>query len=128
MFGTSSVTTASPRSTISAVHTTERRRLLEHLEGGTADGPGRLNLHALFEDQARSRPTEPAVVSEVSTLTYGELDRRANRLANHLRGIGVGPEMRVGVCLGRSPDLITAVLAVLKAGGSLRAPRPCLSL
>src|SRR5215471_12213633 len=51
-------------------------------------------------------------------LTYRELDGRANQLAHHLRSLGVGPEVRVGLCLERSVDLIVGMLAVLKAGGA----------
>jgi amino acid adenylation domain-containing protein len=53
----------------------------------------------------------------VSSLSYRELNRRANQLAHYLRSVGVGPEILVGVCLDRSPDMIVAILAVLKAGG-----------
>ncbi len=75
-------------------------------------------LHELFAAQARRAPRAPAVILGVLSLTYGELDRRANRLARRLQGLGVGPEVVVGVCLERSLELVVAILGVLKAGGA----------
>ncbi|HEY4589269.1 MAG TPA: condensation domain-containing protein, partial [Thermoanaerobaculia bacterium] len=77
--------------------------------------PG-LAVHERFAAQAARTPGAPAVISG-EVISYGELDARANRLAHHLRALGVGPETRVAVGLGRTPDLIVALLAVLKAGG-----------
>ncbi|MFI9050850.1 amino acid adenylation domain-containing protein [Streptomyces sp. NPDC053427] len=79
---------------------------------------GGTTLHGLFEAQAARRPAHPAVECGPVRLGYGEVDRRANRLAHRLVARGVGPETRVGVCLRRGPDLIVALLAVLKAGGA----------
>jgi amino acid adenylation domain-containing protein len=76
-------------------------------------------LHRLFEEQADRAPAATAAVFELDELTYGELERRANRLARHLMRLGVGPEVRVGLRLGRSLEMLVAVLAVLKAGGVL---------
>ncbi|GAA3437548.1 hypothetical protein GCM10018954_071620 [Kutzneria kofuensis] len=73
----------------------------------------------LFERWARQVPDQVALVHGSSRLTYRELDRRVTRLANHLAAQGVGPEVAVGVRFPRSIDLITAMLAVLKAGGVL---------
>jgi amino acid adenylation domain-containing protein len=75
-------------------------------------------LHRLVEAQADRDPEAVAIVQGERTLTYGELDRRANQLAQHLRQLGTGPEAIVGVSLERSPELIVAILAVLKAGGA----------
>jgi amino acid adenylation domain-containing protein len=75
-------------------------------------------LHERVEAQARRRPSAPALTFDGATLTYAELNARANRLAHRLRGLGVGPEDVVGVCLERSPDLVAAALAVLKAGAA----------
>jgi amino acid adenylation domain-containing protein len=75
-------------------------------------------VHELFEAQARERPEAIAVISEENQLSYGEVNRRANQLAHHLRKLGVGPETRVAILLQRSPQLIISLLAVLKAGGA----------
>ncbi|HEV7515840.1 MAG TPA: amino acid adenylation domain-containing protein, partial [Thermoanaerobaculia bacterium] len=77
-----------------------------------------LCLHQLFEGWAARRPGAPAAVLGGELLTYGDLDRRAGLLAARLRELGVGPEVRVGLCLPRSFDLLAALLAVLKAGGA----------
>ncbi|MBW3656258.1 MAG: AMP-binding protein, partial [Gemmatimonadetes bacterium] len=79
--------------------------------------PGESCVHELFEAQASRTPDAPAVVFEGEQLTYGELNRRANRLAHHLVRHGVGPDVRVGVCLEPGVEMMAAVLAVLKAGG-----------
>ena len=75
-------------------------------------------VHQLFEGQAEQCPGATAVVGDDRAWTYGELNRRANQLARYLQRQGVGPEVRVGICLERSPELVLAVLGVLKAGGA----------
>jgi len=72
----------------------------------------------LFERQVAERPNAVAVVGEDYSLTYTELNLRANRLAARLRSLGVGPDQLVAVCLDRSPELVVALMAVLKAGGA----------
>ncbi|MFC4121521.1 non-ribosomal peptide synthetase [Nonomuraea zeae] len=75
-------------------------------------------LHRLFEQQADRTPDAVAVEFEGACLTYAELDRRANRLAHLLRGLGVGPEVPVALHVGRSLDLPVALLGILKSGGA----------
>jgi amino acid adenylation domain-containing protein len=75
-------------------------------------------LHELFEDQVRSTPNATALVCDDQSLSYQELNSRANRLAHHLIGMGVGPERLVAIALPRSLDLVVTILAVLKAGGA----------
>ncbi|TRV71682.1 amino acid adenylation domain-containing protein, partial [Streptomyces sp. 130] len=79
---------------------------------------GAATLHGLFEAQAARRPHHTAVECGTTVLTYGEADRRANRLAHRLTELGAGPETRVGVCLERGPDLVVVLLAILKAGAA----------
>lgn len=75
-------------------------------------------VHELFETQAASTPAAPALVSGDQELTYEELNTRANRLAHLLRRRGVGPDVRVGLCMERSAELIVGLLGILKAGGA----------
>ncbi|HKH45903.1 MAG TPA: amino acid adenylation domain-containing protein, partial [Thermoanaerobaculia bacterium] len=96
----------------------ERQQLAEHNDTGGIDPAAGLCLHQLCERSADLAPDAEALLCGTERLTRGALDRRANRLARHLRRLGVGPEMRVGVALERSMDLVVALLAVLKAGGA----------
>ena len=77
-----------------------------------------VTLHGLFEAQAARTPDADAVAFGQTVLSYRELDAAANRLAHYLRGQGVGAEVRVGLCLERSVEMVVALLAVLKAGGA----------
>ncbi|WP_394823562.1 amino acid adenylation domain-containing protein [Pendulispora albinea] len=77
-----------------------------------------LSLHALFEAQAMRTPDAVAVIFEGERITYRELDRRANRLAWQLTSSGVAPDVRVGIFMDRSIEMVVALLGVLKAGGA----------
>jgi amino acid adenylation domain-containing protein len=79
--------------------------------------PGK-SFHELFEEQAARTPNATAVRAENGSLTYSELNRRANQLAHLLRELGVGPEVPVGVCMEPSRQLVVAVLGILKAAGA----------
>ncbi len=96
----------------------ERRRLLVEWNATERAYPGERLLHEVFEEQAARTPDAPAVVFEGFELSYRELDEGANRLANHLRSLGVGPDVLVGVCMERSIELSAALFGVLKAGGA----------
>ena len=74
-------------------------------------------VHELFEEQVEKTPDAVAVVFEEATLSYGELNRRANQLAHYLRELGVGPDERVAICAERSLEMMVGLLGVLKAGG-----------
>ncbi|HEU4881295.1 MAG TPA: AMP-binding protein, partial [Longimicrobium sp.] len=82
-----------------------------------ADIPSDACVHELFETQAARTPHAAALVFEDETLSYAELNARANRLAHHLRALGVGPDARVAICVERGPGMVVGMLAVLKAGG-----------
>ncbi|HSU12937.1 amino acid adenylation domain-containing protein [Longimicrobium sp.] len=84
----------------------------------TARYPADRCIHQLFEAQAARTPDAVAVTFGDERLTYRELDGRANRLAHHLASLGAGPEVRVGLCLERGPELMTAIFGVMKAGGA----------
>ena len=84
----------------------------------TAHAVAPATLPELFAAQAARTPGATAVVFGDERLTYAELDRRANRLAHHLRGLGVGPEVVVGLCVERSPEMVVGLIGILKAGGA----------
>ncbi|HST57142.1 MAG TPA: amino acid adenylation domain-containing protein, partial [Longimicrobium sp.] len=96
----------------------ERRLVTEEWNRTEAPYPADWYIHEQFEAQAGRTPDAVAVVYEDRQLTYGELNARANRLAHHLRGLGVGPDVRVGICVEREPELVVAIFGVLKAGGA----------
>jgi amino acid adenylation domain-containing protein/thioester reductase-like protein len=75
-------------------------------------------LHVSFEEQVDRAPDSVALVYEGEHISYGELNRRANRLAHELRSQGVGPETRVGLHVDRSPELVVGILGILKSGGA----------
>ncbi|HEX8273688.1 MAG TPA: amino acid adenylation domain-containing protein [Longimicrobiaceae bacterium] len=97
---------------------TERRQVLEAWSRSAEAHPAERCIHRLFESQAERTPDAVALTSGSESLTYAELERRADRLARRLRSVGVGPEARVGLCLERGVDMVVAVLAVLRAGGA----------
>ncbi|MDB4970229.1 MAG: tycC2 [Myxococcales bacterium] len=96
----------------------EHDRLVGEWNDTAAAYPRQTRIHELFEAQAARAPHAVAVEHAGAQLSYGELDLRANRLAHELQSLGVGPEVRVGICMERSPDMIVGVLAVAKAGGA----------
>ena len=95
----------------------ERARLLEW-SGRSAPFPRAESVATLFEGTVRSTPDAVALVARGETLTYRELNRRANKLAHHLIRLGVQRETRVALCLERSSELVVTLLAILKAGGA----------
>ncbi|HYO52492.1 amino acid adenylation domain-containing protein, partial [Archangium sp.] len=96
----------------------ERRRVLEEWNDTRAEYPRERCVHELFEEQVERTPEAVALEYEGTQLTYRELNRRANLLARRLVRIGVGPEVRVGLCLERSVEMVVALLGTLKAGGA----------
>jgi len=96
----------------------ERHELLVEWNDTRANYPQDLCIHELFEQQARNVPQQTALIFNDQSLTYAQLNRRANQFARHLLRLGVGPETRVALCMRRSPELLIAVLGTLKAGGA----------
>jgi amino acid adenylation domain-containing protein len=96
----------------------ERERVLADWNRTDTAFPAPRPLHELISEQAARTPAATAVEGESGTLSYAELEERANRLAHLLREHGVGPETRVGILLERTPELFVALLGVLKAGGA----------
>jgi amino acid adenylation domain-containing protein len=96
----------------------ERHRLVVEWNDTAADYPRDKCVHELFAEQALRTPDAGALVFEDRQLTYAELDRLSNQVAHHLRGLGVGPETIVGLCVERSPEMVVGLLGILKAGGA----------
>ena len=109
---------ATPVCKLGVLSDAERSRVLVEWNATEAEYPSDRCVHELFEAQAGRTPDAVAVVYEDEQVTYGELNARANRLAHHLRGLGVCPDARVVLCLERSVEMVVGVLAVLKAGGA----------
>jgi amino acid adenylation domain-containing protein len=96
----------------------ERARVVEEWNATAAGYPAERCVHDLFAAAAARTPHAPAIVFRGETVTFRALDERSNRLARHLRRLGVGPDSRVGISLERGPEMMAAVLGVLKAGGA----------
>jgi amino acid adenylation domain-containing protein len=108
---------ARPLAELDILTPAERHRLLRDFARGAAAEAGQLYMHQLFEKQARLNPEAAAVEQDGQAISYAELNRRANRLAHHLRARGAGGTL-VGICFERTPELITAILAIMKAGAA----------
>lgn len=95
----------------------ERHQLLVEWNDTQAEYPAKC-IHQLFEEQVKRTPDAVALMFENQQLTYRELNARANQLAHYLQGLGVGPEILVGICLERSLEMLVGMLGTLKAGGA----------
>ena len=107
-----------PALELSILPDAERRQVVEVFNATARRYPQEKLIHELFEEQVKRTPGAMAVVFNDQSLTYAELNRKANQLARYLRKMGVGPDRLVGVCLDRSVEMIVALMGVLKAGGA----------
>ena len=100
-----------------SLNESQRKQVLYEWNDTRADFPD-LCAHELFEQQVARDPDAVALIGGEKNLTYGELNRRSNQVAHYLRRRGVGPDVLVGVCLRRSPEMVVALLGVWKSGGA----------
>ncbi|BAO88208.1 arthrofactin synthetase/syringopeptin synthetase C-like non-ribosomal peptide synthetase module [Caballeronia cordobensis] len=107
-----------PVETIDMLSAAERTRLIDTWNDTAVPFDTQHCVHELFEQQVRRTPDTVALVFEDESLTYDELNVRANRLAHRLIASGVRPDAHVALCMARSPAMVTAQLAILKAGGA----------
>jgi amino acid adenylation domain-containing protein len=103
---------------LSLLTSAEEHQLLKEWSGLSAQLRTDSCIHQLFERHAELAPARVAVTCGEQSITYGELNARANQLAHYLRAQGVHLESRVGLCTGRSVELVVALLGILKAGGA----------
>jgi amino acid adenylation domain-containing protein len=96
----------------------EREQILVEWNNTRTSCPQNTCLHELIEAQVERTPDAIAATFEQERISYRDLNARANQLARHLRKLGVGPEVLVGVCMDRSLDMIVALLGIMKAGGA----------
>jgi amino acid adenylation domain-containing protein len=94
----------------------ERKHLLDEWNATQADYPAGIKVHQLFEEQVARTPDSVALVCNDQTLTYEELDERANQLAHYLQAFGAGPDKKVGLFVERSVEMIVGLLGILKSG------------
>jgi amino acid adenylation domain-containing protein len=111
---------SSPRAlrSVDVLPVAEREQVLSGWNSTEAEYPSERCIHELFEEQVERTPRAAAVEFEDQTLSYAELNARANRLASYLREQGVGPDTRVAICVERNLEMVTGLLAILKAGGA----------
>jgi amino acid adenylation domain-containing protein len=107
-----------PALALSILPLTERRQLIDLFNATEAFYPREKLLHELFEEQVARAPNAVAVAHEGQSLTYAELNGRANQLARYLRDRGVVPDQLVGICVGRSLEMVIGIIGILKAGGA----------
>ena len=107
-----------PISTLPLLTEEEKHQLLVEWNDTAAEYPKDSCIHELFEAQVERAPHVVAVLFEGENLTYRELNARANQLGHYLRGLGVGPESLVGICVERSLEMVIGLLGILKAGGA----------
>jgi non-ribosomal peptide synthetase component F len=96
----------------------ERHQVIKLFNATQMAFPQEKLIHELFEEQVRRMPDAVSVVHEGQSLTYAELNGRANQLARFLRKQGVGPDRLVAICVERSVEMVIGLLGVLKAGGA----------
>ncbi|WP_213781832.1 non-ribosomal peptide synthetase, partial [Caballeronia sp. dw_276] len=107
-----------PVSDLPMLGSAERHRLLVRWNDTGVTYPPTQTLHALFEEQVERTPEAMAVVCGEEQVSFAQLNARANRLAHHLRALGVGPDVLVGLCVGRSVEMVVGLLGICKAGGA----------
>src|SRR6266853_1216198 len=96
----------------------ERRQVLYEWNATETEYPSERCVHQRFEEQVEKSPEAVAVEFAEESLSYAELNRRANQVAHHLRALGVKPDSRVAICVERSLELVIGLLGILKAGGA----------
>ncbi|MBD2816409.1 amino acid adenylation domain-containing protein, partial [Xenorhabdus sp. Flor] len=107
-----------PIATVSMLSGSERQKLLADFNATQADFPQDALIHQLIETQVVRTPGAMAVICGEQSLSYEELNSRANRLAHHLIALGVQPDDRVAICVERNLEMVVGLLAILKAGGA----------
>src|SRR5216683_1519407 len=105
-------------SEIKVMREEERRQVVEEWNETEREYEKDRSIQELFEEQVKRTPEATAVIFEGAELSYEELNRRANQVGHYLRGLGVGAEERVGICVERSLEMVVGLLGILKAGGA----------
>lgn len=104
--------------TLSILPKDERHQIIDQFNATQRIYPHEKLIHELFEEQVQRTPDAVAVVYGSHSLTYAELNAKANQLARYLRGKGVRPDQLVGICVERSLEMVVGLLGILKAGGA----------
>ncbi len=109
---------ATPWTTLPLLGPEEEQLILQNFNDKVQEFPQDATLHSLFEDRGDAQPDAIAVVHKGESLTYAELESRANRIAHRLRQSGVQADTLVGICMERSFEVVAGLLGILKAGGA----------